>query len=522
MLTEEGILVEFFKLANSNPEKASIDIQKYINKLENDKEKDPDALSDAYLALSIANKKLENWAKGIDNAKISLTTAKKIKKEFDKNLKMSKARKEMGLINEIIQEYAKAIKEFDDGLNLLEKNLEQLTKTRSALYKLNKDERPLTEKDFYEKSTIVKNLYFDILNQKISVFLRLNDEKKAKSTISKPFIKFLEAKEEYYIEDLANFAELYMNLVKDLKQSIEFLNWAGELLLLDFFAKKISHDKGFWTKKIHDHIKEICDNILDMFKISPEGEILGKETLNILKQVEFETKDFSYVDKLLELKKNEQYKKGFEELNLLFKKSNEDAASPVVQLMIMNELMLALSQMHDYKSAIEKSKDAIKIIKGFKEKDLKNFMTAKLELILFRVNLKRRDYKQAEKEAKRAIDYFDQNLNTIGHAYFSRLELASSYMIQNSLDKAESILQNAIEMSEEIGSLEFLARLFELQGGIKLKSNDQYSAAINFQICALFYFLLNQNEKYQEFMTLAINLYGEYLKDLEFPGVEFN
>ncbi|MHA1300655.1 MAG: hypothetical protein ACTSO9_14655, partial [Candidatus Helarchaeota archaeon] len=107
------------------------------------------------------------------------------------------------------------------------------------------------------------------------------------------------------------------------------------------------------------------------------------------------------------------------------------------------------------------------------------------------------------------------------HAYFTKLELASCYMIHNSLDKADSIFKNSLELIEEINSLEYFARLFELLGANKLRQEDHYSAAINFQISALFYLLLNDNKKYQEFVTLAINLYNEYLKTLEFTGIEF-
>ncbi|MHA1385756.1 MAG: hypothetical protein ACTSR3_18545 [Candidatus Helarchaeota archaeon] len=507
---------ELFDLAESNPEKGIIDIQKFINRMEDQKNKNYIMLTDAYLALSIANKKLEQWIKGIENARYSINTAKKIKKDFIKNLKISKSKLHIGTIFDIIQDYPKAIREFDEALNLLEKNLEQLLKTRDALEQLR-----LTKDDFIEKSSIVKSLYFDILDQKVTVYLKIKDEKKAKMSISKPFIRLLKEREKYFIEDLANFAQLYTNLAKKLKQPLEFLNWTGELLLLDVFAKKISHNKKHWTNKIHKHIQEAGETILDMLHINLNGEILGKEILNVLKEAKLENRDFSFIDRILDLKTNLEYKKGFKVLNNLLENAREYNVSPIVQLMIMNEFMLALSQKYMYKEAIQKSKDAIKILKSIKQRNIKNFMTGQLELTLFRVNLKRQDYKQAEKEAKRAIDDFEKNINTICHAYFTKLELASCYMIHNSLDKADSIFKNSLELIEEINSLEYFARLFELLGANKLRQEDHYSAAINFQISALFYLLLNDNKKYQEFVTLAINLYNEYLKTLEFTGIEF-
>ncbi|MHA1299805.1 MAG: hypothetical protein ACTSO9_10250, partial [Candidatus Helarchaeota archaeon] len=204
---------ELFDLAESNPEKGIIDIQKFINRMEDQKNKNYIMLTDAYLALSIANKKLEQWIKGIENARYSINTAKKIKKDFIKNLKISKSKLHIGTIFDIIQDYPKAIREFDEALNLLEKNLEQLLKTRDALEQLR-----LTKDDFIEKSSIVKSLYFDILDQKVTVYLKIKDEKKAKMSISKPFIKLLKEREKYFIEDLANFAQLYTNLAKKLKQ----------------------------------------------------------------------------------------------------------------------------------------------------------------------------------------------------------------------------------------------------------------------------------------------------------------
>ncbi|MHA1376954.1 MAG: hypothetical protein ACTSRG_01105 [Candidatus Helarchaeota archaeon] len=516
-IEQSSEIQELFDLAHSNPQKATIEIQNFINAIERSKEKDFNTLADAFLALCIANRNMEYWVKGFENARNSINAAKKIKKDFTKNLKISMARRQIGTINNIIQEYNKAIKDFDEALSLLEKNLEQLIKTRDALEQLK-----ITKEDFAKKSSIVKSLYFDILDQKVSVYLKMNDEKKAKASISRPFIKFLEEREKYFLEDLANFALLYSNLAKKLEQPIEFLNWTGELLLLDVFSKKISQNKNYWTNKIHLHIKSASQELLELLNITVDGEILGKEILNVLKEVKLENKDFSFIDKLLKFKNNQIYKKGFDELINLLENAKEANISPVVQLMIMNETMQALSQKYKYREAIQLSKDAIKILKSIKQKNVKNFMTGRLELTLFRVNLKRQDYKQAEKEAKRAIDSFEENINTVAHAFFTKLELASCYMIQNLLDKADSILENVLDVVEHIDSLEYFARLFELLGANKLRQEDHYSAAINFQISAIFYLLLEDDEKYQEFITLAINLYHQYLKTLEFTGVEFN
>ncbi|NVM01457.1 MAG: hypothetical protein HWN67_03930 [Candidatus Helarchaeota archaeon] len=511
MSSEEGSGdLELFNLAEKEPQKGSIEIQKYINKLENVKQKDWDALSDAYCALGIAYKKLEDWTKGLENEKNAINIAKKIKKNFTKIIKTCKARKEIGSINEIIEEYPKAIKELDESLKDLEKILDELMK----------DQKKLPEDEFLRKSSIVKSMFFDFLKQKVSIYLKLKNEKKAKESIFKPWIKFLDKKSKHYIEDLANFAELYTFIAKTLEQPIELLNWTGELIILDVFAKKISTDRAYWTKKVHQHIKENSQILIDLLNISIGGEILGKETLNMLKEIELEDKDFMYIDKLLDSRKKKHYLKNIETLNTLFQEASNDNAALAIQIMILNELVLALGLNYEYKTSIQKSKDAIKLLKSFKHKDLKNFFSGKFELTKFRVNLKKQDYKQAEKEAKKAIDYFEQSVATIGHSNFAKLELASCYMIQDQLDKAESILEDALEDVEEIKSLEFIARLYDLLGGLKLKSEDNYSAALNFQISALFYLYLNDIEKYKEFVTLAINLYREYLETLDITGIE--
>ncbi|MFX1449635.1 MAG: hypothetical protein ACFFCM_02260 [Promethearchaeota archaeon] len=511
MTSEKGSgELEIFALIEKNPEKGSIEIQKYINKLETEKDKDWDALFDAYLALGIAYKKLEDWTKGLENVKNAINIAKKIKKNFTKIVKTCMARKEIGSINEIIQEYPKAIKEFDESLKDLEKILEELTKNHEKL----------PEDEFQNNSLIVKSLFFEFLRQKVSIYLKLKDEKKAKESIFKPWIKFLDKKSKDYIEDLANFAELYTLIAKTLGQPIELLNWTGELLILDVFAKKLSTNPSYWTDKVHQHIKENSQILLDLLNISIDGEILGKETLNMLKELELEDKDFMYIDKLLDLDNEEQYKNNFDVYYELFETARKDDAAIEIQVMILNELILALSFKYEYNEAIQRSKDALKLIKSIKYKDVSNFFSGKFELTKFRVNLKKQDFKQAEKDAKKAIDYFEQNISTIGHANFAKLELASCYMIQDQLDKAESILEEALETVEEIKSLEFLARLYDLLGGIKLKLEDKYTAAINFQISALFYLYLNDEERYKEFVTLAINLYKEYLETIDITGIE--
>jgi len=94
--------------------------------------------------------------------------------------------------------------------------------------------------------------------------------------------------------------------------------------------------------------------------------------------------------------------------------------------------------------------------------------------------------------------------------------------MQNHLDAAESILAKPIELCEGIGSAEFLARLFELIGGIKLKRGKNHDAGVCFGSSALFYLLSEDEKRYQEFLTLGINLYNEFLKSNGFEGINFS
>lgn len=504
-------VTELFDFVESDPEKGVIEAQNFINNIEKDKKPDLETLSDGYLALSIANKKLESWMKGIESAEKSINISKKIKDKFLRDIKICKAYKEIGEIYQIVQDFPKAIKEFDEAIKIIEKFLGVLTKNQEKIL----------EENYYKNSSIAKTMYFDFLKQKVSIYLKLNDEKNAKVTIVKPWTNFLKTKNNNNIENLAYLAELNIFLIKRLKYPMEMLKWVGELLILDVFAKKISHNKDYWTERIHSNIKENSQALVEMLNLSMDDEILGRETLKIIKQVKFENQDLMYMDKLLKLKKNKKKKNKIDNLNDLFEQINKDNTSPIIQLMTINEIMLVLIQNNEYKEAIQKSKDALNLLKAIKDKDTKIFMAGKIALILFQLNLKKQNYKQAEKEAKNSINYFEENLNIIGHAQFTKLELASSYIIQNLLDKAELILDKSLEVAEEIRSIEFLARLFELSGGLKLKLNDNHNAAINFQISALFYLISNEEDKYQEFVTLAINLYNEYLKEIGFSGLEF-
>jgi len=148
-------------------------------------------------------------------------------------------------------------------------------------------------------------------------------------------------------------------------------------------------------------------------------------------------------------------------------------------------------------------------------------MLGETQLTIFRVNAKRQDWKQAEKEVKKAIDYFEENIHTMCHASFATLELASLYITQKNLNKAESTLEKPIERCAELGSPELLARLFELLGGIKLKNEKIDEAAVHFSASAFFYLIANDQDKYREFLTLGIHLYGKFLESIGFEAVQF-
>ena len=95
-------------------------------------------------------------------------------------------------------------------------------------------------------------------------------------------------------------------------------------------------------------------------------------------------------------------------------------------------------------------------------------------------------------------------------------------MIQNRFDKAEELLDIPINLCEKSESAELLARLYELLAGVKLKRENPDESAILFAASALFYLIIDDSDKYREFITLAINLYNQYLKSIGFEGINFN
>ncbi|MHA1649336.1 MAG: hypothetical protein ACTSYB_04000 [Candidatus Helarchaeota archaeon] len=351
--------------------------------------------------------------------------------------------------------------------------------------------------------------------------MKIKDEKKAIETVTKLQEKYLKTKDPNYFEIMTFLADINIFLAQRLKNIDLLVKGIGELLILDFFAKKFSEDQKFWSNKFHRDIKEKSKFLINTLKIPINEKILGKETLTILKQIELETKDHIYIDKILEIKQSDKFQNKIDDLRTIIQSIKDDEASPVVYSMAINELITSLAQQNKYNEAFEEAKNATKEIKRIKNKQVKDYLLGETYLNLFRVNIRRQDYKQAEKEAKKAIEFFEENINTLSHACFAIFELASLYMTQERLDKASSLLEKPTEFSEHILSPDLLARLYELLGGINLKSKDFHNAALYFGASALFYLISDDQEKYREFITLAINLYNRYLKSRGFIGVQF-
>ncbi len=469
-------------------------------------------ICDEYLALCNALTKVSDWTKAIEAADESIKTAKKIKDKFIRDFKICKANEEIGTIYETIEDYTKATKYFNDAIDIIEKVIE-------TLYK---EGKKLSEEDFVKHSTLTKSLYVDYFKRKIEVLLKTKDEKKAIESVSKLRIKYLKTKDTNYFEILTYLADINIYLAQKLKDVDLLIKGVGELLILDFFAKNFSEDQRYWSNKLHHDIRENGKIIVESLNIPLEEQVLGKETLNILKQTDLETKDHMYIDKILDLKKTEVIKEKNDNLIKISEQIKQDEASTIVLSMAENELILSLAQANEYTEALNRAKEIIKEAKKIKNKIIKDYLLGEIQLNLFRVNVKRQDYKQAEKEAKKAIEYFDENLNTIAHSCFTMLELASCYMIQNRFDKAEMLLEKPVEMCEEGGSAELLARLYELLAGIKLKVNNFEESAIFFAASALFHLITDNENKYREFITLAIHLYNQHLQALGFVGIDFN
>lgn len=504
-------------MKNTAPPKSANDpyneirkMQNQIQALENEKKKDYEALSGTHIALANAFKDVEDWIKGEESANNAIKTAKKIKDNLTKNLKIAEATEAIGTIYVTIQDYQKGLKYWSEALDLLDKNFEALLK----------DKPKMPEDQFTQQTTLTKSLYIDYLKQRISTLLKLKDEKHAKEAISKPFSKFLKTKDPNCFEILMFLSDIKIDLALQLKDTDEIVRSVSELLILDFFAKKYSGDSRYWSKKFHHDIKEKCSFLIDTLKIALDEKVIGKETLNIMKLINLETKDHMYIDKILEIKQSDDFQNKILEINALITKMRQDDASPLVLSMVQNELISTIAQQNQYTEAFEKAKEIMKDIKKIKNKEVKDFLLGQTQLNLFRINVRRQDYKQAEKEGRKCIEYFEENIKTLGHACIGILELASCYIIQRRFDKAESLLERPIDFCEEMGSAELLARLYELLGGVGLKSADSNKAAIYFAASAIFYLISNDQNKYQEFLTLSINMYNRYLESIGFPTVE--
>ncbi|NVM27984.1 MAG: hypothetical protein HWN65_03995 [Candidatus Helarchaeota archaeon] len=494
-----------------DPQKEIAKIQDQIATLKREKKKDWEAISDTYLALAIVLREAEDWLRSEEAAEDSIKFAKKIKNDYIKNSKIGQAFEEIGNTYAVIQEYPKALKYVDDAINVIEKSLASLTK----------EKKKLEPEEFVNYSTLTKSLYVEYLKHKTEILLVQNEEKKARESITKPWEKYLKTKDPKYIENLTFLSDIKIHLALKLKNVEQVIEAIGELIILEFFAKKFSDDKKYWSNKLHRDLREKGKILVDAFKIPVDQEILGKETLNILKQLELETKDHMFIDKILELKKSEDYKKNIEDLKTITDNIKKEEASKLVLTIAENDLMVSLAQINEYSEAFEKAKDIQKEIKKIKNKIVKNFILGETQLNLFKVNVRRQDYKQAEKEIKKGIDFFEENINTLGHACFAMLELASCYIMQDHFDKAGSILEKPLEMCEQIGDPSFLARLYELLAGIKLQVNDYKGAAVNFAASAIFYVISDEQDKYREFLTLAINLYNHYMESIGFVSVKF-
>jgi len=501
---------------NTSPRKSTADpykeiskIKSQIEKLEHEKKKNYEILSDTYLALANELANAEEWLKGEEAASTVIKLAKKLKDKILKNLKIAQANEVMGRIYGIIQEYQKAIKYFNEGLNALDTNFEELLKDRNKM----------TEDEFAQQIVLTKSLYIDFLKQKISLLLQNKEDKQAKESIIKPIQKYLKTRDPNCIEILLFLSDIKIELALQLNDSDEVIRAVSELLLLDFFAKKFSEAARYWSNKFHRDIKEKSKFLVKTLKIPLNKKVLGNETLQILKQVNLEIKDHMYIDKILDFKQLDSLAENINDLTELLHKIKEDDASPIVLSLARNELMLALAEVNKYNEAFESAKDTIKELKKIKNKSVRDFLLGETQRNLFKINVKRQDYKQAEKEIRKSIEYFEENLNTLGHACVATLELANCYILQDRFDKAKALLTKPIESCERFESAELLARLYEVIANVELKLKNFNAAAICFVASALFYLMCDDQEKYKEFFTLSVNLYNQYLELIQFPTI---
>ncbi|MHA1751193.1 MAG: hypothetical protein ACTSYZ_02385 [Candidatus Helarchaeota archaeon] len=475
-------------------------IIKQINEnIENElkqKKKNYRLICDYFWILGDAYKKKEEYLNSIESYHSALKYINKIKDNIlDKNCRLAKSYYKIANVYIELQEIEEIIRFKNNTLNCIEKNKQILIQTSNF---------PLV-KDNFEKYLNFIDYYYKILEESIKYYRKSDQLDKFEKRINKIWNEIFKEKNSYRIFEMGyilHILTIIAIIYKDYNSLWEYITLGFEVSsICECLTSSKSKFNKIWKRSLHEFLSLGINFIKSIYEIDESHVPENKNKLiDIILELNLEKQDIYYLEKLFRYKeKNNLTHKGkFNIHSLNAEIQKEGKIHSIVKILYVNELILHLLEKKEFLKAIELAENNLKIIhKEIKDKRIRNYFIARMNQILFRIEVKKQNYKESEKFGKKVINMFEnEGIRRKYDLLLFIIEFANFNIQIKQYDKAKSYLNYALEIakSKRNKKYELFMQIFESYAEISWGNSEYVESMINIFKSLCFYLIFNRND----------------------------
>ncbi len=504
-----------------DPDKIIELLNKKINDELNKESHNPKLLCDYYWILGDAYIKKEEYLKAKESYNNSIKCIKKLKdNQIEKNCRIFIGNYKLSEIYEELQEPKKIIKYKKETLKFIDKNKEILIKGKDF---------PQDKPEFRQFLTYI-SLYYKNLEDLILKFHNIINIKSYKKTLLKSWKDALETKQFSLIFEMGFITHL-MTLISLLENDEEqFWHWislsSATSLICRLLSDKNIDQKTIWSKIFSNDLNLGIDKVMKYYDFNKEHHPdMQNKLIDIIFSLNLSNQDLYFLDLFFQFESKFEFnKENYDEYLKLYEQvKNEVSLHEIVRIIYREFLMVLFLENKEYMKAIKTGEENLTSIRNqFNDKNIRQYLMARTYKNLFRIEVKRQNYDEAEKYGIKVMEYYEsEGSRRKFDLLLFLIEFGNFYIQQRQkysfiFDKPKILLTEALEIAKikRNKNYKIFMKIFRSLAEIDWQWGN-YTDALDYYFRYICFYLI-YNPLKDEILYGLINIFVKYLENIGF------
>ncbi|MBD3230282.1 MAG: hypothetical protein GF329_19040 [Candidatus Lokiarchaeota archaeon] len=395
---------------------------------------------------------------------------------------------------------------------------------------MEKEENLLLNDDIFKIYINFTNSYFRVLEELLPIYKKLDKLNKFEKRIKKIWNNLINNRQIYNIFSLGYSAHL-LSIISILNNNEEeYWKWITLTFIISIICRTITLNNSKFNKiwdNLHLNYMNLGINLIKkQFDIHEDhNPKMQNKLIDILLNAGLSKEDYYYFDHLIKLKS----KKAFEITDInkfheLRKEINRNKSiNDLIKVLYYEDYISQLLDDKEFLKAIEQAEEIEKLIKkSIKSKSVKQYLIARINQNLFRIELKKHNYDQAERHGKKVVNIFNNDqvrrkydllLFLIEFGYFY-IEERDRYALI--FDRSKDLINQALNVAvnKRNKSYQLFMKIFESLGELEWRNEKYIESLTNFFKAKCFYLIYNDPKN--DLFDNLIGIFFIYLERSEF------